>query len=589
MAGDATVSTGEIARLGGVGRAAVSNWRRRHKDFPAPVAGTAANPRFALVDVEAWLRRNGRPYRLSPADRAWQHLRPDGDDLYVASRLAAAGEFLLAEYDPASLERLPGRPGQLRIDRPLRQALSEMTVAMGPGAAFEEICARFRRRQDPTDELAAAMAQIAMPSTGTLLDPACGTGALLLAAAPRLALGQAGDPVVARIAAARLLLAGIECELLASDALLAPGFPGRPVDAVVCNAPGDKARGHAALAGDPRFVHGLPPRNEPELAWLQHSLDAVRPDGMVVVRMPHAAASRRSGRRIRASLLRSGALRAVITVPEGDLWVLRAAADDTGSARSLLLGRVPPERAAPLWEEFTAGAATPRGGVVVPVLDLLDDDVDLSPDRHLPRADGTDPGHAFSTLLGSGTEQVPALQALPERRALPTATVTELTRAGALRLRHAPARLALGSGSVAVLTAADLAVGTTPTARTTSGPALVRIRPGDVVAAAMGRVRVASTKAVLGPGMTVYRVDPERLDPDFLAGVLRAAPAVGNGSSRYGRVRVPLMEMTEQRAYGAAFRELQATADVARAAATRAEQLQQLGEEGLVTGWLRPG
>ena len=28
-----------IARLAGVGRAAVSNWRRRYPDFPKPVAG----------------------------------------------------------------------------------------------------------------------------------------------------------------------------------------------------------------------------------------------------------------------------------------------------------------------------------------------------------------------------------------------------------------------------------------------------------------------------------------------------------------------------------------------------------------------
>ena len=60
MAVDPTVSTGDIARLGRVGRAAVSNWRRRHDDFPAPVSGTASNPRFALSEVEAWLRNPQR-------------------------------------------------------------------------------------------------------------------------------------------------------------------------------------------------------------------------------------------------------------------------------------------------------------------------------------------------------------------------------------------------------------------------------------------------------------------------------------------------------------------------------------------------
>src|SRR3990170_6476822 len=100
MAPDPTVSTGDIARLGRVGRAAVSNWRRRYDDFPTPVSGTASNPRFALSEVEAWLRRNGKRYRLSAADRAWQRLLSDGAELLLPERPAAAGGDLLARPHP---------------------------------------------------------------------------------------------------------------------------------------------------------------------------------------------------------------------------------------------------------------------------------------------------------------------------------------------------------------------------------------------------------------------------------------------------------------------------------------------------------
>src|ERR1700754_3369817 len=89
MTSDTTVSTGDIARLGRVGRAAVSNWRRRHDDFPQPVAGTVSNPRFALSEVEAWLRRNGKSYQLSAADRVWQRLVSGGEELRLPHRLAA--------------------------------------------------------------------------------------------------------------------------------------------------------------------------------------------------------------------------------------------------------------------------------------------------------------------------------------------------------------------------------------------------------------------------------------------------------------------------------------------------------------------
>src|SRR5438046_761868 len=44
--GDATLTASGIARLANVGRAAVSNWRRRHADFPTPVGGTPTSPLF---------------------------------------------------------------------------------------------------------------------------------------------------------------------------------------------------------------------------------------------------------------------------------------------------------------------------------------------------------------------------------------------------------------------------------------------------------------------------------------------------------------------------------------------------------------
>ena len=48
----AEVTAAGIARFAGVGRAAVSNWRRRHSDFPRPVGGSVSSPSFALPEVE---------------------------------------------------------------------------------------------------------------------------------------------------------------------------------------------------------------------------------------------------------------------------------------------------------------------------------------------------------------------------------------------------------------------------------------------------------------------------------------------------------------------------------------------------------
>src|SRR5438477_3384109 len=58
-----------IARLAGVARAAVSNWRRRYPDFPKPVGGTATSQTFSRAEVMAWLEATGKAGQLATAGR----------------------------------------------------------------------------------------------------------------------------------------------------------------------------------------------------------------------------------------------------------------------------------------------------------------------------------------------------------------------------------------------------------------------------------------------------------------------------------------------------------------------------------------
>ena len=113
MTDDAAVNAGDIARLAGVGRAAVSNWRRRHDDFPRPVGGTSSSPLFSLVEVERWLRHNGKSYAVTRGDRAWQRLRAHRDDLHLGEAVAWAGAFLLYlrrwRDDRAGADHVPWR------------------------------------------------------------------------------------------------------------------------------------------------------------------------------------------------------------------------------------------------------------------------------------------------------------------------------------------------------------------------------------------------------------------------------------------------------------------------------------------------
>lgn len=125
MADETLVAAADIAPLAGVGRAAVSNWRRRHADFPEPVGGTPASPLFALPHVEAWLRDHGKLPGVPLAERAWQELRTRaGDSFRLASALATAGERL------ASGQAAP-------------PAVAELAAAIGPADAFEVLLSRF--------------------------------------------------------------------------------------------------------------------------------------------------------------------------------------------------------------------------------------------------------------------------------------------------------------------------------------------------------------------------------------------------------------------------------------------------------------
>jgi hypothetical protein len=50
------VGVSEIARKAGVTTAAVSNWRARHNDFPAPIADLDSGPVFDEEQIDAWLQ-----------------------------------------------------------------------------------------------------------------------------------------------------------------------------------------------------------------------------------------------------------------------------------------------------------------------------------------------------------------------------------------------------------------------------------------------------------------------------------------------------------------------------------------------------
>ncbi|WP_103507962.1 N-6 DNA methylase [Streptomyces sp. SM13] len=758
------VTAAGIARLAGVGRAAVSNWRRRHADFPQPVGGTAASPSFALSDVEQWLRDQGKLAEVPLRERVWQEVagHPAGAAqalvhtgcalLVVRDRptawleLAAASDERLAEALPHVVDQVltarlgldaaapgisvPGRatpsgtvgtpetadpatpgstapgstaprttaagptavhpanppePSGVRTTRavhtptaqallpsvPLLRAAARLAAGIGAGQTFEFLLGRHldanpRQYTLTPPHLAELMADLAEPPENagrpahdqplrSVLDPAAGTGALLRAVAGPAALyAQEADAGLAALTALRLALGADGANssppslaVRTGDTLRADAFARLATDTVLCHPPfNDRNWGHDELAYDPRWEYGFPARVESELAWVQHALARLRGGGTAVLLMPPAAASRRSGRRIRADLLRRGALRAVIALPAGaappygiplHIWVLRRPTPGVRPGPDLLLADTaglatpageaggkaagggrdrldwPVVRAAVLdaWRER---ADLPGVSRVVPVVELLDDDVDLAPARYLPRpAPG---GEACG--LGEVRERLaetlrltarltppPAAPVAPAHR--PRTTVGELARGGALSLHTGNAA---PGGPGPVLTEHDVLTGALPAATPLTGPEArgaapddpVVLEPGDVVVPVLGGgtvVRVVGegdVGAALGRNLQLLRPDPAALDPWFLAGFLRGT-ANNRQASSYAstaarldarRLQLPRMPLTEQRRYGERFRELAAFEDALRTAERLGGQLVQGMYDGLTDGTVAP-
>ncbi|MFD8787175.1 N-6 DNA methylase [Kitasatospora sp. NPDC059599] len=733
------VTAVEIARLAGVGRAAVSNWRRRHPDFPRPVGGTDASPTFALADVDSWLRAQGKIAELPLLERAWQLVDTLRDPAgHPAAPLVEAGALLLLLHrapqrwaeladqpdtrlalalpravadtavhafgpDGAHLLGLPGLLGSTQLD--LARLLAALAADAGPAGAYEQLLTRHAeantRLLSPTPPEAAELLAAVAGVPATVLDPAVGLGSVLLAHPPTTGrYGQDADPVAAALAGLRLALhtpAGepgpLPLDLRTGDALRADGYPGDTFEAVLCQPPyNERDWGHDELQFDARWPGGLvPPRGESELAWVLHCLAHTRPGGLTALLLPPTVATRRSGRRIRAELLRSGALRAVIALPAGaappygvplHLWVLRAPKPGDDFRQVLLLdaGSAPPAGAAGApapeggrgkvdwpelrrtvlgaWRGFDLSA---REGLPVPAdrpgvhravaaIDLLDDETDLSPARHVPPAAPLG-GAAELSHLGSRLAELLADLAdpatlLPQPVAAAGAgagaaasagagaastgvvTIGELVRGGALEVYSSGAGAGAGAGAatrpagtgagtgtgsaggggevVPVVTDQDLATGAEPSAVLAggTGPAGdVRTRPGDVLVPALGggtaRVVPAEGPLVgvaLGRQLHLLRPDPAALDPEFLAGHFRSAAGTRRAASHatttarldIRRVELPRLPLPAQQRLGTAFARLAAFDTALGRAAALGRTLVQGATDALATGTLAP-
>ncbi|CAM5311139.1 hypothetical protein SBADM41S_11830 [Streptomyces badius] len=322
-----------IARLAGVGRAAVSNWRRRYPAFPQPVGGDDRRPTFSRAEVEAWLKDTGK-----------------GDQLSTAGR-TDTGTHRVDQAAPHSAphsERLPKEEEEQGI------------AALGSG----QLLARAMVALLPRTTAAARPIEAGSVDEPAVLDPACSKATLLLAVADRFgdAVKLVGQEVeesarlcrrpsfaqqrhrprstsLARtnaeswaIRQADMLMRNQPGRIHFGNSFSDDGYPDQKFDYMLANPPfgvewkkvKDEVEAEAEIGHAGRFGAGTPRINDGSFLFLQHLLSKMEPVegkgtrlGIVFNGSPLFTGAAESGEsKIRQWILENDWLEGIVALPD---------------------------------------------------------------------------------------------------------------------------------------------------------------------------------------------------------------------------------------------------------------------------------
>lgn len=371
------ISMPEIAELAGVHRPVVTTWRRRHRDFPAPIGGNASRPLFDARQVVDWLVETGRAERSQiEADLRLYLLSCLGTMMPPKDLVAAAtaliclrhlDDELLQEYSIAQLKQRAAEadPQDALLLSEIRALPDDaawlasvvdelIEAAWGCCQALERLLAvrgRLNVADLYVDAVAPELARLIAGLSGArehaeefgtirVADPAARAGDLLVAVLGQLSedsfpmfTGAEPDPFLARLARRRLVVHGIPPHVID---IHCPGDPPLPADVLVTRLP------YVPLEERPK---------ENPLATVKELTDGLAPGQTAVVLGPadvlvDGLPPYLPAARTRNELLASGRVEAVIHLPGGlmpfrpgyqtALWVLRREEPTPWQGRVLL-------------------------------------------------------------------------------------------------------------------------------------------------------------------------------------------------------------------------------------------------------------
>ncbi|MDQ3483967.1 MAG: N-6 DNA methylase [Actinomycetota bacterium] len=392
----------------------------------------------AAADDTLFDRRRGRRVEV-PTEHQWSVVR-ESPDTSLVKRLRAAAK-VIESSNPQLVDLLAYlAPDPFPDPRLVRSFVAELEAASDDTtprfALFEEAqqnvveVARTSAEWSTPDDLSYLVTELVgkIDSGATVVDPACGTGGLLLMAgvadsAPEDGARFVGTDInqaAAKYARARFFLYGVDAEIESLNSLRRDPSEWPAADVVLCDPPyGLNNWGDADLYRSSRWRYGSAPPNSADLAWVQLALSILKPTGKAAVVLPPGSCFR-GGREstIREAMVGAGVIEAVIHMPPRlrrdtsiplTIWLLRAKPVKDAARRVLLVdasalgtaGRSTHDLSAEDVEELAGlvrrwrsdGVAEAPGDLMAVAVDadtLIAAGADLTPRRYAPVAASAD-------------------------------------------------------------------------------------------------------------------------------------------------------------------------------------------------------
>lgn len=373
-----TLTSTEIAQIADVSPSAVSNWKRRHPDFPAEIDDGL----YDTAEIVSWLRRQGRAAdfdKLESAEAAfWRwadRIRgilpvdqmPEVLLQLFALRAAGAGNIerlsslrgfwaemsgsirenmgavhdrlgsLLGESDPELFEALRVSPSLHQLDTHDWHQLVDLVDQRDPsttdwGALATSVVVGFLREYGARggvfstgSDLVDIMNVFLSPLEGKIYDPAFGGGVFLGSAwrdnaqsIERL-YGQELVEQSWRVGFLHLLLWDADFDLKTGDTLVDDRFRDLRADRIALDPPLGLKPQFELVPSDARWSWGIPAKGNADLLWVEHVAFHLADDGRGVVLVGPSALARASEQHVRAGLVESGLIEMVVQLPPGTL------------------------------------------------------------------------------------------------------------------------------------------------------------------------------------------------------------------------------------------------------------------------------